>query len=62
MKKTKTKQNKKRKEKRKVISVIKIGLDYGEPNGMSLEILLHEFCTFGIFYIVRSLVKLCQNR
>ena len=58
--KTKTKQKtttgtKNRTIKRKVISLIKISIWVfilnGELHRVSLEILLHDFCTFGIFYI-----------
>ena len=58
----------KKKVKRKVISVIKnsicvliyLMVNYN-LHKVSLDILLDDFCTFGIFYIVSSLVKLCQN-
>ena len=50
-------------KKRKVIGVIGICVLIlnGELYRVSLEILLHDFCAFRIFYIVSSLVKLCQN-
>ena len=56
---------KQKKVERKVISVIKIGICVlilnGELCRVPLEILLRDVCTFGICYIVSSLVKLCQN-
>ena len=52
---TKTTGTKSRTIKRKVISLIKISIWVfilnGELHRVSLEILLHDFCTFGIFYI-----------
>ena len=48
-----------------MISVIKNSICVlilnGELYRVSLEILLHDVCTFGIFFIVSRLVKLYQN-
>ena len=59
IRKNKAKQTKKT-VKRKVISVIKIGICVlilnGKPYRVSLEILLHDFCAFEIFSFVSSKV------